>query len=224
MALLTAWSYSRYETWSRCPLQFKLKFLDKIAEPGSPAMERGDRIHKGIAAYITTESPVCPDEALVHPAISTLIYEARAISPPDRDVEQQWGYTSDFKATGWFGGDTWFRSILDLGVGYEDGSYEAVDWKTGKRYGSNDEQVETQALAVMSRMPQVTHVTTRLAYVDSGEQVFNEFPGTHRVKLAEKWQAKVKPMFADTVFAPRPNDKCKFCHYARSKSGKCAFG
>lgn len=227
MTALTAWSYSRYECWSRCPLQFKHKFLAKLPEAPSPAMDRGNDIHKGIAAYIVGESACLPQDAMRHPSILGLIQEIKAVPAPDRDVEQQWGFSFDFKPVGWFGKETWFRSILDAGVQSDGGYYEAVDWKTGKRYAnSNDDQVESQALAVMVRMPNsVLHVTTRLAYVDSGDHVFAEFPASHMQKLIDKWHGKVAPMFADTIYAARPNEKCRFCTWRRSgDTPKCAFG
>jgi hypothetical protein len=228
MALkLTAWSYSRYAAWALCPLQFKFKFLDKLPEPGSPAMQRGDEIHKGTAAYISNKVDVLPRDAMQNAVALRTITEIRAMPAESKQVEQQWGYRADFEPTGWFGGDTWFRSILDAGVMYDDMTYELVDWKTGKRYGSNQDQMETQALAVMKRFKPVKHVTTRLVYLDSTDSdpfEIAEFPANHAEKLAEKWRGKVAPMFADTVFAPRPNEKCRFCHFSRSKSGKCAFG
>jgi hypothetical protein len=227
MTALTAWSYSRFATWSLCPLQFKLKFIDKLPEPGSPAMQRGNDIHKGMAEFVSGKADVLPRDAMQNPVVMQTVQEIRDFPDDKKQVEQQWGYREDFTATGWFGKDTWFRSILDAGLMYEDMTYELVDWKTGKRYGSNDEQMETQALAVMGRFKPVKHVTTRLVYVDEkGNNPFEfaEFPATHRESLAAKWRSKVAPMFNDTVFAPRPNEKCRFCHFSRTNSGKCSFG
>jgi hypothetical protein len=79
----------------------------------------------------------------------------------------------------------------------------------------------------MCKYPPVKHVTTRLIYLDEkGKDIedIDEFPATHKQRLIDKWTAKVEPMFTDKVFAPRPNDKCKFCPLARSNGGKCAFG
>ena len=104
---------------------------------------------------------------------------------------------------------------------------EALDWKTGKRYGHNSDQMELFALGVMCKYPPVKHVTTRLIYLDEkGKDIedYAEFPATHRQRLIDKWTRKVEPMFTDKVFAPRPNDKCKWCPLARSRGGKCSFG
>lgn len=219
---LTAWSYSRYALYETCPLKFKLSALDGIKEPESPAMARGTAIHAGLAAYIEGKGPLPAEVKL--PFQKQLYAEMRAIPAESKVVEQQWGFTAKWRPTGWFGGDTWFRSVLDVGVMYDDNTFEAGDHKSGKRYGSNDEQMETQALAVMCKFQPVTHVTTRLIYLDGGEEEIAEFEARLRPLLAAKWEKKVQPMFTDTIFAPRPNEKCRFCHYAKSKAGLCRFG
>lgn len=224
---VTAWSYSRYAVYALCPLQFAEKHLTGWKDPGSKAMDRGKGMHDAAKLFVTNAADTLPREMMQNPVVLQTLQEIRGVPADKKQVEQQWGYTESFKPTGWFGADTWFRSMLDAGVMYDDMTYEAVDWKSGKRYGSNDEQMETQALAIMARFTPVKHVTTRLVYVDeTGGNPFEfaEFPATHREKLATKWRNKVSPMFSDTVFAPRPNEKCRFCHFSRSNSGKCAFG
>jgi hypothetical protein len=222
MSTVEAWSYSRYELYTLCPLKFKLKHIDKVPEPGSPAMARGNKIHKELAAYLTGVAPAPPPEALQHARYMRLLDEIKVID--DKVVEQQWAFTAHWLPTTWFAPNTWFRSVLDVCVAYDDNTAEAVDHKSGKRYASNDEQMETQALAVMCKYKHITHVTTRLAYLDSGEEEFAEFPAVDKLKLQTKWEQKVQPMFADDMFVARPNDKCKYCSYAKSKQGLCRFG
>lgn len=230
-----AWSYSTWSNYDLCPLQFKLRKIDKLPEPQGPAFKKGIEVHDGVAKYVTGAAAHLPDVALKFPNMVALIEEIRVLPAEAKQVEQQWGYKSDFSPTGWFdrGNEkVWFRSVLDVGVCYDDMSYEDVDWKTGKRYAvSNDLQMETQALSVFYRMPAVKHVTTRLAYLEAGGPLgsaegfeFGEFTASVKQSLADKWRKKVEPMFTDTVFAPRPNDKCKWCHFSRSNTGKCAFG
>lgn len=225
MNAVKAWSYSAWSMYELCPLKYKLAKIDKVPEPGSPAMKRGNDIHVGIANFLKTTSATLPQEALANPVITDLIQQIHAF--PSKEVEQQWGYTSTWAPTGWFGKDTWFRSVLDAGVMYDDLTFEITDWKTGKRYGSNDDQMETQAIAVFKRFKPVIHVTTRLAYVDeagSNPFEFAEFPASHMQRLTDKWEKKVQPMFEATTFPPRPNEKCRFCSFSASKGGQCAFG
>lgn len=222
MKPLTAWSYSRFALYDMCPMRFKHEVLEGNKTEASPAMARGDTIHKAVAAWITNKAEGVPREVLKFPRIETLLLEMRAV--PEKVVEQQWGFTAYWKPTGWFDRDTWLRVVLDAGFVYPDLTAEAVDFKTGKRYGHNDDQMELFALAMMCKYTPVTHVTTRLVYIDTGEEEFAEYPATHKQRLVDKWTKKVEPMFTDKVFAPRPNDKCKWCPLARSKGGKCAFG
>lgn len=225
---VTAWSYSRLAQYETCPLQFAGKNVYKWPTAGSPAMARGDAIHKGVAAFITGEASTLPRDAMAHKDMTDFIREVAALPKEMKQVEQQWGFSASWKPTGWFDRKglppVWFRSILDAGVMYEDATYEGLDWKTGKKYGSNMEQMETQAIAAFNKFPHITNFTARLVYLDQNEHEIAEFPKTWQVKLQDKWAKRAAPMFQDTVFAPRPNDKCRFCDFSKNKGGQCAFG
>lgn len=220
-AAITAWSWSRFETFELCPYQFKLKFIDKLASPGSPAMARGNEIHKQTAAYILGQTDTIP-EAVKLPFHRKLLEECRAAD--DKVVEQQWGFTRQWEPTGWFGNDTWLRTIVDYGVVYEDMEVEVLDWKSGKAYGHNAEQVELFGLAVLCHFKPATKVTTRLVYFDAGTEQVDVVEAKDKNKLIAKWTAKVQPMFDEVNFLPRPNDRCRFCDFSRSKGGPCRFG
>lgn len=222
MNAITAWSYSRLALWEQCPLAFKLKHIDKIKEEQSPAMARGDKIHKQAAAYIKGEgADEVPAELI---KFAALMREFRAMPTEYKVVESQWGFDPNWRPTGWFAKNTRLRVILDAGAVYPDGTADVADHKTGKKYGTNADQMELFALATFCRYPHVSHVTTRLWYLDSGDEEVAEFEQDTRSELIEKWEQRVAPLFTDTVFAPRPNDKCKWCSFARSKSGPCKFG
>lgn len=227
-----AWSYSRFNDYERCPLYFAEKHVRKsFKDAGSAAMDRGNDIHKGVAAWLTGAAEGLPRDAFQNPRAEEILMELRNMPKDQVMVEQQWGFTHHWKPTGWFNSRgqplTWLRVILDVGILYPDMTAEALDWKTGKRYGSNQDQMELFAVGVMCKIVPVKHVTTRLIYLDEkGKNIedIEEFPATHKQRLIDKWTKKVEPMFTDKVFAPRPNDKCKWCPLARSKGGKCAFG
>lgn len=223
----TAWSYSRLAGYEQCPLQAKLKFLDKIKEEDSPAMKRGSEIHLDLANYLQGKTEGLPREVYQHPKVEAFITELGQFA--DRIVEQQWGYTAEWEPTGWFGKDTWFRSILDVGVVYEDMTAEACDWKTGKRYGSNMDQMKSQAVAMFGRFKPLTKVTVRLIYVDEKDHKKSPFEiediKKHEIpSIKADFEKRVGRMFNDTIFAPRPNDKCHFCAFSKNKGGQCAFG
>jgi len=212
------WSFSRYDTYALCPYKYKLKFIEIRKEPGSPAMERGNAIHKEAEDYLSAKRPDLPASC---GKFSRLMGQLRELNPA---VEEKWGFTREWRSTGFFDKKVWLRSILDAGVAYEDGGAEVIDHKTGKRYGSNDEQVELFALTAFQHWPSVRNVTTRLWYLDSGEEVVNEFKREDAPKLRAKWEKRVAPLFEDRQWPARPNEKCRFCHWRASNGGPCRYG
>lgn len=227
MSAIDAWSWSRLETFELCPAQFKYKFIDKLPSPGSPAMARGNVVHKEAADYLQAKTDALP-EAVKLPFHRKLLEECRAAE--DKVVEQQWAFNRQWEPTGWFAkasapsGAAWLRTIVDYGVVYEDMEVEVIDWKTGKVYGHNAEQVELFGLAVLCHFKPTTKVTTRLVYFDAGAEQVDVVLAKDKEALIAKWTAKVQPMFAETQFLPRPNERCRFCDFAKSKGGPCRFG
>jgi len=221
---LTSWSFSRYDKHAKCPLQFKLEVLDGRKQPDNAAQAKGQKLHKVAADFL-----VAPEwDGFTVPAeLGKAAPLAAALRGFDNKVvEQQWGYTREWKPTGWFGNDTWMRSVLDVAVLYDDLTAEVIDWKSGKPYGSHEEQMELFAISLMQRYPVATHVTTRLAYTDFKHEEFAEFPRRDLEKMIAKWEDRVRPMFADTVYLPRPGEACKFCPFSRSRTNgqDCRYG
>lgn len=218
---ITAWSYSRYADYKQCPLRFKLKYIDKLQEPGSPAMERGSAIHKEGEQYLIRK--VRPRK--VPAAYKHFAEEMEQLHRLNPLVEQQWGFRRDWTPTGWFGGDTWLRIVCDVVVKYDDNTVDLIDFKTGRRYETNREQVELFSCAPFLKWPEVEEVQTRLWYLDQDRD--NEDLRTYKRKDFEKikadWEKKIIPMFKDKRFAPTPNQKCRWCNFSKDKGGPCPY-
>lgn len=225
---IKAWSYSRLALYEMCPFAFKCKNIDKLPDPPGPAMARGNEIHKEMANYVASVSGAVLPSVLAPTAKGRthlrLVNEVRALPKADKIVEEQWGFTKGWKGTGWFGKDTWWRVILDVGVIYADNTAEVIDWKTGKKYDTNEDQMSQFAVAIVARFPHVTHVSTRLAYLDTGQEEIAEFSSRDVPKLKAEFEKRVAAMTGDHTFPMRPNDKCKWCNFSKSKGGPCRFG
>lgn len=228
---VTAWSYSRLAMWEQCPFAFKCKNIDKIKEEQSPAMARGDRIHKIAESFVMSPAAgdgyVLPAESDLPPELrkfARLMMELQRMPADIKVVEQQWGFSKNWRATGWFGNETWLRVKIDVGVVYPDCTADMIDHKTGKKYDNHGDQLELNSLALMCRFPQVGHVTARNWYLDSGEEMVLEFDQSDKSDFMAKWEARVAPYFADRMFAPKPGNYCNRCAYSRSKNGPCKFG
>jgi hypothetical protein len=218
---VTAWSYSRYADYTQCPAKFKYKYLDKLPDPGSPAMQRGNDIHKQAEEVVRAKIDIPKELVNVREQLEFL--RDNMATP-----EEQWGFRNDWEwigRQGWFGDDVWFRAKTDVRLLYDDDTLLLGDWKTGKKYFSNEEQIELFALAGFRRFPFVTEVDTRLWYTDVEDD--NEVQRVYTTKELEAiqrdWTRRAVPMFKDRRFAPTPNDKCGWCPFSKAKGGPCKF-
>lgn len=221
---ITAWSASRLAAWERCPFAFAQENVYGNKAPKHPNAERGIDVHKDMAQVVRGKMPL---EAVRHRP-DHLFDFVDTVSDLQRNapvVEEDWAFTKGLgRATNYFGPDVWYRMSLDAGVWWPDNSFTVVDWKTGRRYGSNDEQMEQYAMALFARYRDVEEIETVLAYLDTGEVERREFVRAQYAGLKAKWAARVAPMFADQIYAPRPGPHCKKCFFRRSNGGVCSFG
>ena len=223
--LVTAWSYTRYADYTRCPLFFKLKHLDKsLKDDGNAAMRRGGDIHKEAEDYTIGKIKKLP-ESLKN--FKDKFNELKALKPM---VEQNWGFKADWAWTGrpgWFGDDVWLRVKADAFAHYDDDTADLIDHKTGKKYGSNMDQIELFGASAFMRLPNLKHVTIRLWYLDIADPLESEdtfeMTALEGAAIRKDWDKKVRPMFNDRRFAPKPNDKCRYCPASRQNGGVCKF-
>jgi len=232
---LTSWSYSRYTTYKQCPRKAKLAFLDKITEPPNQAMARGSEIHKLAEDYIKGKIRAMPAELkLLKGEFTTLraMYKKKSLAMV---VEDSWAFTKTWDRTMWNDWTgCWLRIKLDCAHHLDEDTLVITDWKTGSfrpdTVTDYEEQLELYALGALLLHPHIKEVQPRLAYTDAGK-IHPEIPEAYTQadlpKLKKTWEKRVKPMMNDTVFAPRPNDRCKWCFYRRSNAanggGQCEF-
>lgn len=225
----TAWSWSRYSDYKLCPLKAKLAHIDKIREPKNQAMMRGAEIHdkardfiKGIIKKLPAELASFKDE------FSKLkrLYKKKILGAI---VEEDWAYRKDWTQTAWNDwAECYLRVKLDVAYYEDEETLIMIDWKTGKfreeMHEEYMEQLELYALAALMLLPHVYKVKPLLKYTDLG-QTFPTgkslvFDRREVSALKKTWEKRLRPMMNDTVFAPRPNDKCRWCFYGQSGKSK----
>ena len=230
----TSWSWSRYADYRQCALKAKLAHLDKIREPKNPAMERGAALHDHIRDVIRGVKGVKLADLGFNKVANGWIQayqklmKRKTLQPI---IEDDWAFRADWTQTQW---NDWAECVLrvklDAAHFEEEGDVLIInDWKSGKfRPEMNSEyieQLELYSLAGLVLYPQVREVRPRLAYVDFGiiypppsEPIV--FTQTDVPKLKKLWAKRTKAMLSDTTFAPRANDKCKWCFYGQSGKAK----
>ena len=224
----TAWSYSRLGDYNQCPLRARLKHLDRLPEPGSPAMDRGKEVHDAAAKYITGEKRTLSADLKLFKKELAALRKAHAAAP--MLIERQWAFTATWHPADWFGKDAWCRMVLDLAYVQEPKKkaeprvLHIIDYKTGRvRAEEQRPQLSLYALGGFLTVPEVQQVSAHFWYLDHGEVISETFELAQLSALKKEWQAKVVALFKDTKFAPRPSDKCRWCHYGKAKAGLCPY-
>jgi CRISPR/Cas system-associated exonuclease Cas4 (RecB family) len=245
---LKAWSFSTYNLYTTCPAKVKYAKILKLPEPQNEAMARGDRIHKLAEAFIKNVPfegkvmKVLPKELLPFKDELKRLRELYKQVSYSMVVEDNWAFTKGWDETAWNDWTgCWLRIKLDCAFHVDDVTLQINDWKSGKfRPEKNEEyleQMELYALAALLLHDHIEAVWPRLKYTDLGitygagetkeEQDRGEgplvFTRKDLPKLKKAWEKRVKAMMADTIFAPKPNNLCRFCHYRNDNGGPCQY-
>ena len=238
MTTITSWSWSRLSVYEACPAKAKYKFIDKLPEPPSPAMERGDDIHKKADAYITGRLDSLPVELKGYKKDFTRWREAHrawAAEEPDAllvETEQTWAYTSSWGLTrynDWTG--CWLRIKTDLTIQVDDYDLEIIDFKTGKnrpeQVSEYRQQLKLYDVGALVRFNEPRlRVRSRLVFLDipSCEVEGDTVTVADVDRLKREWEQRADRMTADKKFMPTPSDSaCRWCSFSRSKGGPCKY-
>lgn len=226
---ITAWSYSRLKGYEECPRQFQYRNIRKLKEPKGDAMFRGIKIHNEAANFLEGKVDRVPISCLNFMAE---LVELKAFHPI---VEQKWAFNKNMKPTGWMSKDCWLRATLDIGLIYGDGTGEAIDLKTGKKYDDYDDQLDLFAYTMFKMHPtKITKsVTVRLWYLDVNEEVTREISKEQAFDRFEGLKERAEVMMSAKRFPPNPSWKCGGarkdgttwgCHWRASNGGPCEYG
>lgn len=221
MPRMKAWSYSRFKDYTTCPFKAKLKHIDGLKEPGNPAMERGSYIHKLAEDFVSGKIKKLPEE------LKLFHREFAKLKKLDTRTEDRWAFDMNWVPCEFFDPNVWCRMVADAQhakvLKNDDECMTVVDYKTGKVYGDNQDQMKLYAVGVFARFPAVVEVKIELWYLDSGDIIDLKFKREQFESLRDEWSEKIKPMMSDTQFAPRPNRWCSRCHFRKTNGGPCQF-
>lgn len=219
-----AFSYSRWSLWDKCPAAFKYQHIDRLPVKPSAAMEKGRRVHDELAKYIAGAADARPESARLFTQMVDGLRTAKANNPKAVHVELQFAVDRDLLPVEWFSRNAWFRAAWDVLV-EDGGEAKAVDWKTGRPYGSYEDQKQLFALAAFWRDKRLEQITGYWAYLDPGEVHEATFTRDQVVALTDLWRGNASMMEADRAFRPKPSESaCRFCDFSWRKGGPCRDG
>ena len=209
--------FSKLEAYRGCPQKFYFQFVEKLPTRGSPAMERGNKMHENIETYLNGWSAdLMPEVASWKEAfdnIKTKMFQA----------EQAWGFNKQWeRLPDWFHKDTWLRAKSDAHY-VEGDQLVIIDFKSGKYRVPSPEQIELYAICGGSVYPTVQKVLAEYWFLDTGEVYSQEYTRAQLEALKPKYEQYFAPMFADEVFKPTPSTNCRWCDFSKTKNGPCQY-
>ena len=161
-------SYSRVDTYERCPLLFKFRYVDKMPSTPSPDLSWGSAIHAALEVWWSQKLPSPPPVEVLYRALNEH-WDDAGFADMDRDTKLEWYrharnvltrhhqmYAADYRPA--IACEQWFE--LDIGDGIAvrgsidhvartaAGGLGIVDWKTNRRAKSRADVAGSLQLAI----------------------------------------------------------------------------
>jgi len=235
------WSFSQWETYSKCPQKWKFQSIMKLPRaPSGPAAARGTEMHSRVDQYITRRiNSLDPDPNLkfgdkpaakIDSQYIPMLDEYRDHPNGDVYAEKKLAFDSDWQVCGPKSPFAACVAVLDAAryVKPHATSYGLLhvgEWKSGTPKDSHADQRKLYAMFGM-RNWHADEVQVTTYYLEGTAP-----PARTTVKsaagfntLKELWEGRVIMMQKDTILAPKPSLECNWCDYAKKRGGPCQFG
>jgi len=246
------WSFSKVETGEACPAQFKHKHLLRTqAGPAAPDTVVGTAAHGilerrvGGASLVKArkaalmDTPLTSDELdmlrALEDRIETFVRKFDAFCRREGVtkilVEEPWGITTTYEATGFFAKDVFFRGKIDLGAMTRSGDLVVIDHKSGvaknlERDQKKKEQLWSYYALAIPNMPDVSGIRGAIHFLQGAEddsiQWMKSYEDASRVReVHAPWLfSRINTIAGKLVepFLARPKRRwpCDWCAYRTS--------
>jgi hypothetical protein len=209
------YSYSSIKKYLECPAAFKYRYILKLPEPTSAAMDRGTRLHKLAEDYMNADFSVPVPYALKKIGIS--LYQMRQRHYQTEStwlVDHEWNLVEDENKA-------MLKAVIDIHRLDKD-VLRIHDYKSGREYPSHRDQLELYSAIGLCIYPDAKRVESSAIYIDTGHE------GSQRSIIREmlphilqRWDRDIGRMESDTEFSPTPGGHCERCAHSSKNKGPC---
>lgn len=222
---LRNWSFKKWWMYKVCPMQVRLKYIEKIPEPEpdprfDAKRQRGIELHERLAESINLGAPVPQNFQHVEPIVEAY-RDLGAVAELEEFYNRQWE-----PVEGW--NDAWVQIIKDVRIRVPEFALVG-DWKTGRKSGNELKYFEQMKLYAVSEWivnPGLPEYITELQFVDEEETWEHSFKPHQLEKYLGDFERDIHTMMSDLVFRPKPSKyNCQYCPYGPNRgNGKCPVG
>lgn len=216
-----AHSYSSIKMFENCPKNYYHQRIEKsVKDSGNAVTAYGERIHKSLELRLGEGTGLDRESSRYEPIVTSI--EKLALGADALTVEEEMTLNEKLEPTGWWDGDAWLRSKIDVLV--RDGSKAYMfDWKTGKRRPDFD-QLEMFAVQVFKHYPQVERIKTTFVWLKEMKMDSETFTREQEAPIWEKILGKITRIegaLEHDNWPAKPSGLCNwcpcksFCEYAK---------
>ncbi len=219
------YSYSRLATYKKCPLKFKLAYIDKIEKPyePSPAMERGSAIHDSLEAFVLGHSEqLHPD---IHEHYGQFFFSLREQYGSALIPEAKWALNWEWEVCDYDDTDCMVRGYMDLKFVPEDDNIQVFEYKSGNIYPEHTSQQCLYGTAALIQHPDKEGVDVTAIYVDKKQNKKIYYPASMLFEYKPMWMHQIMEIenAQPEDFIPKPHFMCRYCQFRASNGGPCVF-
>lgn len=204
-----SWSFSRLKNFETCPLRhFHYDIIKDIEEEESGALREGHDMHKAFEQRVK-DGVKLPLPFARHETTLAQLCDA----PGETYAEQRLALNREFKPTGFFSGDVWFRTVLDF-TKIRKNSAVVIDYKSGKIV-EDETQLALMAATMLHHLDELEEVNAAYLFANHGALIPRLFK---RDELPAIWGRilprveKLEAAVAEQEFPPKPSGLCvRYC-------------
>lgn len=203
------WSFSRLSAWETCPKRhWHYDIAKDVTEAESHHLTEGSNLHKAFEERVRDGKKLPLPYAHHEPLLSKLI-----ASPGETMAEQKLALTEQFKPTGFFSANVWFRIVIDF-CKVRPKSAIVVDYKSGK-VKEEPTQLALTAATLFHYAPAIDEVKAAFLFANNDKLISHTY---RRDELRGIWRdilPRVRAMedaVSSEEFPPKPSGLCvRYC-------------
>jgi hypothetical protein len=213
-------SYSSLKMYENCPKNYYHQRIEKsVRDEGNAVTAYGERVHKALELHLGVGDELNRETERYEPLTTSI---KKLADGGVLTVEEEMTLNEALEPTGWWDGDAWLRSKIDVLVRKNDKAY-MFDWKTGKRK-PDFEQLELFAVQVFKHYPEVDSVKTTFVWLKDMKLDSETFTRAQAPAIWDKILTKVRRVegsLEHNNWPARPSGLCgwcpckKFCQFAK---------
>jgi hypothetical protein len=211
----TSWSYSAWAKYDKCPKLYDAVYNKGVREKESPASARGENIHNKAEQLLLGNIRGMPNE------LKHFDHEFKQLKKASAKPELELALDKNWKPVEFHDPKVWVRGKLDAGVALGTITPAVVDFKTGKKYDSHEDQAEIYALMCFFNFPETQYLQVEFWYLDLDDSTIFNYTHKDVPWFQKKWKDNATRMLNGKSYPPKPGKHCDWCHIRSDKGGTC---